>query len=80
MKKINKWIIISNLILLVGMIVADVLLIVINNYTLKIISSTLFVLSGIINAVYALKGGAPKKFTAFMLSGIIFAMVGDVVI
>ena len=74
----KKLIVFLNLIVLAAIITLDVLLILHPSLTLKSVTSACFVLGGIINAAYALKAGSNKKFTVFMLIGLVFAMVGDI--
>lgn len=51
-------------------------------YILKTISSVLFVLCGLFNLVYCLKNGfvGNKKFMIFLFIGLVFAMLGDVLL
>lgn len=51
-------------------------------YILKTISSVLFVLCGLFNLIYCFKTGMVKnkKFMIFMFTGLVFAMLGDVLL
>lgn len=75
----KKLICFLNLLVLAAVVTLDVLLILSPSLFLKSLASACFVLGGIINAVYALKVGDNKKFTVFMLIGLVFAMAGDIV-
>ena len=68
-----------NLLVLTAVVTLDVFLILSPSLALKSSASACFVLGGIINAAYAFKYEKNKKFTAFMLVGIVFAMAGDIV-
>ncbi|MDE7157950.1 MAG: iron-containing alcohol dehydrogenase, partial [Clostridiales bacterium] len=75
----KKTIVYLNLLILAAIIALDVCLIVLHGMVFKSTASACFVVGGIINAAYALKSGANKKFTIFMLIGLVFAMAGDIV-
>ena len=75
----KKILFILNLLLLAAIIALDVCLILSPSLALKSVTSACFVLVGIINAAYAIKAGADKKFIIFMLVGLVFAMAGDIV-
>lgn len=75
----KRSIVFLNLILLAVIITLDVIFILSPSLVLKSVTSACFVLGGIINAAYALKCGDNKKFSSFMLIGLVFAMVGDIV-
>lgn len=68
-----------NLSILAAVVALDVLLILSPSLALKSAASACFVLGGIINAAFAFKSGADKRFAIFMLFGLAFAMAGDVV-
>ena len=73
---------ILNLFLIIAVLVCDVCYIVFGGLWLKGLTSFLFVVIGITNLifVFANKIEGQKKFAVIMLIGLIFAMVGDVVI
>lgn len=75
----KKYVFIANLIVLAAIVILDVFLIISPSLALKSSASVCFVLGGILNAVYAFKVGTNKKFTVFMLVGLVFAMAGDIV-
>ena len=75
----KKLIAAANALVLAAVIALDVLLILSPSLVLKSAASVCFVLGGIINVVYAIRTGAGEKFTLLMLTGLIFAMVGDIV-
>ena len=75
----KKIILALNALVLAAIITLDVFLILEPSLMLKSLSSACFVLGGLINAAYALKAGAGKKFIVFMLIGLLLAMAGDIV-
>lgn len=75
----KKYIVIFNIFVLAALVILDVFLIISPSLALKSSASVCFVLGGIANAVYAFKAGANKKFTVFMIIGLVFAMAGDIV-
>jgi len=53
-------------------------------YVFKTISSLIFVIGGLVNFIFLLKAGAKnkgyKRFAVFMLIGLMFAMIGDILL
>ncbi len=77
MKKIDY----LNLIFLFSIIIGDILYMVYDALYFKAITSALFVALGIINLVYIFKLKAKNRlFPIFMLVGLIFAFLGDVIL
>lgn len=58
----------------------DVVYIVIGGITIKSITSTIFVLIGLINLVYAIKQKVNLKYPIMQFVGLVFAMLGDVIL
>lgn len=75
----KRAIVFLNLLVLAAIITLDVFLILSPSLVLKSAASICFVIGGIINAAYALKNGGNKKFTIFMMIGLVLAMIGDIV-
>ncbi len=71
---------ISNLILMLALFAMDVVYIVIGGITIKSITSTIFVLIGFINLVYAIKQKVNLKYPIMQFVGLVFAMLGDVIL
>ncbi len=77
----KKWFLFSNLFLILAVLVGDVFYILTSEFWVKTITSIGFVLIGVINMVYVLKNKSRDwKFAMFMLIGLFFAMLGDVVL
>lgn len=69
-----------NIILLFLLIALDVLLIIFDGLILKSITSVVFVAIGVINFVYAMRTKSNLKYPTIMLVGLVFAMLGDIVL
>lgn len=69
-----------NLVLFMLLIALDVAYIVADGIVLKSIASAVFVLVGIVNLVYAVRKKAPLKFPIAMMIGLVFAMLGDIIL
>ena len=79
MKKNN--ILILNSLLLLVMLVFDVLYILFEEqFAFKIVASVIFVLIGILNLIFAIVSKQNLKFPLLMLSGLVFAMLGDILL
>ena len=76
----KKTILILNFILLLALIALDVAYIVVGTLLIKSLASAIFVIIGIINFIFALKCKASIKFPILMLIGLIFAMLGDILL
>ena len=77
------YVLLTNIILAVAILVMDVCLIVLGNaYVYKSIASALFVVSGIVNLVFAImaKEERNKLFKYFMVVGLVFACIGDILL
>ena len=77
------YVLLTNIILAVAILVMDVCLIVLGNaYVFKSIASALFVVSGISNLVFAImaKEERNKLFKYFMTIGLVFACIGDILL
>ena len=75
------YVLLTNIMLAVAILVMDVCLIVLGNaYVYKSIASALFVVSGIVNLVFAImaKEERNKLFKYFMVVGLVFACIGDI--
>lgn len=72
---------IVNLILISLVLVGDVFYILEGTLLIKSLTSACFVLIGLLNLVYALKTKTDnKKFCIIMVVGLVFAMLGDIVL
>lgn len=71
-----------NIILIALILIGDIFYIIFNDSLLiKSLTSAGFVILGIINLIYAIKTGSEKrKFAITMLIGLVFAMLGDIVL
>ena len=79
MKKNN--ILIFNSLLLLVMLVFDVLYILFEEqFAFKIVASVIFVLIGILNLIFAIVSKQNLKFPLLMLTGLVFAMLGDILL
>ena len=76
----NKAVSILNAILLLAIIALDVVYIIIGGILIKSITSACFVLVGIVNLAYTIKCKTNLKFPIFMLVGLVFAMLGDIIL
>ena len=76
----KKAVLTLNMILLLALIVMDVCLIVFDGLLLKAITSSIFVIIGVINFVFAFKMKVDIKFPLLLLIGLVFAMSGDIVL
>ena len=77
----NKTCSILNIILIVAVLIGDVCYTILGGLWIKGLTSLGFVLIGIVNLIYIFKlDGANRKFCIIMLIGLIFAMLGDIVL
>jgi len=78
----KKQINLINIFLIMLIIIGDIFYMIYNDSLLiKSITSSLFVLLGIINLIFALKNNIQnKRFAIIMLIGLVFAMLGDIVL
>ena len=76
----KKIVLTLNMILLLALIVMDVCLIVFDGLLLKAITSSIFVIIGVINFVFAFKMKVDIRFPLLLLIGLVFAMSGDIVL
>lgn len=76
----NKTFKILNIALILSIIIGDILFMTIGGILIKSITSILFVALGTINFIYAFKKTSNKKFAIFMLVGLFFAMLGDILL
>lgn len=73
----------ANALLAIAIVICDVFYTIpkFNNLTLKSITSAMFVLMGIINFAFIfLNKGKDLRFPAIMLTGLVFAMLGDIIL
>ena len=81
MKKFLNVFNVLNLLLILAVLVGDVFYIIKGTLLIKSLTSVCFVLLGVVNLVYAFKNKAQnKKFCLAMLTGLVFAMLGDIVL
>jgi len=84
MKKIEKKGLIINIIFALLIVIADLLYMFVDlpAFYLKTQASVLFVLMGLFNFIYYLKLNKKKyfKFNLILLIGLIFAMIGDILL
>lgn len=71
---------IVNMLLLAVLLALDVVYIVEKTLLIKAITSSVFVIIGIINTVFAIKSKANLKFPIVMLVGLVLAMLGDILL
>ncbi len=71
---------ILNLVLLLAILVMDSFYIIFDGILLKSIASLLFVIVGLINLFYAYKLKANLKFPIILVVGLVFAMLGDIIL
>ena len=77
----KKWAFFANLSLILLIMAFDAFYMQYGGLWLKSVTSALFVLMGAGNLFFALKfGGANFKFCALILTGLVFAMLGDIVL
>jgi len=76
----KKKIFITNLILLFAILVMDVLYITLGGLLIKSIASALFVFTGIVNLFYCIKNKVELKFPIWLVCGLVFAMLGDILL
>lgn len=78
----KKSFIIPNIILFLSVIIGDIFYINFGGLWLKGLTSLLFVALGVFNLIYTIKSkdDTTKKFAIIMLIGLIFAMLGDIVL
>lgn len=69
---------ILNLILLAMIIPLDICYMTIGGLWLKGLASSIFVLTGIVNLVYAIKNKADLKYPIWLVVGLVFGMAGDI--
>jgi len=70
-----------NIILIALILIGDLFYITIGGLIIKSITSLLFVALGVVNFIYAKKSQTPNnKFCTLMLLGLIFAMLGDILL
>lgn len=74
----KKIVLALNALIFAAVVGLDIALILSPGLLLKSLTSACFVLGGIVNTVYALKAGADKRFVCLMLTGLVLAMVGDI--
>ncbi len=76
----RKYLLIINAILLVVLLALDAAYIELGSRVWKACASATFVLIGLVNLFYAYKNKLNLKFPIIMVVGLIFAMLGDIVI
>ncbi len=77
----KKNVFILNIILAALVLVGDAFYMAYGSLWIKSLTSSLFVIMGLINLIYVLKVNAPnKKFSIFMAIGLFVAMLGDIVL
>lgn len=70
-----------NLVFIVLIMIGDVLYLELGTLICKSITSALFVMLGLVNLIYAFKRGETnKKFSITILTGLFFAMLGDILL
>lgn len=75
-----KKIFIINIILMIVMLLFDALYIIFDGILLKALASGVFVLVGLINLIYSIKLKIKHKFSFILFFGLIFAMMGDIIL
>lgn len=79
MCKNKKFLLITNLVFLVALIIGDIFYITMGGIVTKTLTSMLFVMLGAINLTYVLMFGARRKsFAILMCIGLVFACLGDI--
>lgn len=76
----KKLFLVTNLVVFLAILIGDVLFIETGSLLAKGLASACFVLLGGINLIYALKNKSDKKFCIIMLIGLIFGMLGDILL
>lgn len=77
----SKTVLLLNEILAVLVCVFDLVLMTCSLYWAKCVASVLFATIGVINLIFVLKAGTEhRKFAIFMCVGLIFAMLGDIIL
>lgn len=76
----KKIVLLSNLVLLLALVALDIAYIVEGTLLLKSFASAMFVLVGAVNLAYAIKTKAKLQFPILMLVGLVFAMLGDIIL
>ena len=76
----KKIVLLSNLVLLLALVALDIAYIVEGTLLLKSLASAMFVLVGAVNLAYAIKTKAKLQFPILMLVGLVFAMLGDIIL
>ncbi len=76
----KKIIFVVNMLLLMALIALDVVYIVEKTLLIKALTSSIFVIIGIINTIFAIKSKANLKFPIIMLVGLVLAMLGDILL
>lgn len=76
----KKNIFIVNMALLLVLLALDVAYIVVGTLALKACASAVFVIIGIVNLIYAILNKADLKFPIIMMIGLVFAMLGDIIL
>lgn len=73
--------IIINTLLIISIIVGDVFYIINGDLLTKSLTSGAFVFLGLTNLIYTFKFNSPnKKFSIFIFIGLVFAMLGDIIL
>ena len=73
-------VIIVNIVLLLALIAMDVVYIIKGTLTIKGVTSAIFVVIGLVNLGLAIKEKVELKFPIIMMIGLVFAMLGDVLL
>lgn len=76
----NKILNITNIVIMIAIIIGDIFYITIGGLTIKSITSLLFVVLGIVNFAFIIKNTNQKRFSIFMILGLFFAMLGDIML
>lgn len=71
---------IVNIVLLLALIAMDVVYIIKGTLTIKGVTSAIFVVIGLVNLGLAIKEKVELKFPIIMMIGLVFAMLGDVLL
>lgn len=80
-KKIDLWMLLVNIVFVLGIVAGDVCYIVLDGLLAKSLTSALFVLLGATNLFFLFKNKKKwKYFPIIMLAGLVFAMCGDIVL
>ena len=76
----KKSILITNILLMIPIMFLDVLYMMFDGLILKSFASALFVVLGIVNLIFAIKNKGATKFSYLLLTGLFFAMLGDILL